>query len=196
MTLTRLSSELILLGEHCYLSCADEGYFAYLYESEKLSSVRQFIFSLKRCNEAAIKQAVECLASAIPPEWAENYTFVSMPRSSGAANGLQVALQRVSLSDYRDLLFQINDTPASHLGWRPSPIQRSEFLVVNEVLAHPQPSVIVIVDDVLTTGAHFRAAKIVVRERWPNVSVIGLFLSRVCYNNRRYDFGRRELWVA
>ena len=36
------------------------------------------------------------------------------------------------------------------------------------------------VDDVLTTGAHYRAAKKVLRMRWPGLNVLGLFIARVC----------------
>ena len=88
---------------------------------------------------------------------------------------------QVPVGDVRDLLVQIRDTPPSHDGWRPTPEQRASLMTLNELVVDPKPTAVVIVDDVLATGSHFRAAKMLVRDRWPNMRVIGLFLARVCF---------------
>jgi hypoxanthine-guanine phosphoribosyltransferase len=37
---------------------------------------------------------------------------------------------------------------------------------------------LVVVDDVLTTGAHFKAMQRILNERFPDVSLIGVFVAR------------------
>lgn len=37
---------------------------------------------------------------------------------------------------------------------------------------------VAVVDDLLTSGAHFRAAKRVLTRRFPGIEVVGLFLAR------------------
>jgi predicted amidophosphoribosyltransferase len=37
---------------------------------------------------------------------------------------------------------------------------------------------IVLTDDVLTTGSHFKGAAMVLQQRYPGVTIVGLFLAR------------------
>jgi hypothetical protein len=41
--------------------------------------------------------------------------------------------------------------------------------------ADPAPDIVVLFDDVLTTGSHFKGIEIVLGERFPGVTVFGLF---------------------
>jgi predicted amidophosphoribosyltransferase len=178
--LYQLNWRLLLLGEHCYLDTGDECYFTDEYECRHRQGIKPQILSLKRGNMSAIPGMAEELALALPPEWAAGYTFVPMPPSSGAASPLRSLIRRLPVRDIRDLLVQVRDTPPSHDGWRPTPEQRVKLMTLNELEVDPEPRAVVIVDDVLATGSHFRAAKMLVRQRWPNMRVIGLFLARVC----------------
>ena len=45
-------------------------------------------------------------------------------------------------------------------------------------MAPPGPGVVAVVDDLLTTGAHFRAAATVLKAAFPDIDVVGLFLAR------------------
>jgi predicted amidophosphoribosyltransferase len=45
-------------------------------------------------------------------------------------------------------------------------------------LTVPPPTDIGLFDDVLTTGAHFRAAHSVLKRAFPNARIIGLFIAR------------------
>jgi len=50
--------------------------------------------------------------------------------------------------------------------------------MVDESLLEPAPRVIAVVDDVLTTGAHFKAAQLLLSSRFPGVAVYGIFVAR------------------
>ena len=49
---------------------------------------------------------------------------------------------------------------------------------INESIAAPEPTQILIVDDVLTTGSHFVAMRSVLGQRYPNAWIGGLFIAR------------------
>lgn len=91
---------------------------------------------------------------------------------------------RLPVRDRRDLVLQDGKTLSSHCGWRLTPQERKGRLVLNELAVDPEPNNVIVVDDVLTTGSHFRAAKAIIRSRWRNLRVIGLFLARVCYQKK------------
>jgi predicted amidophosphoribosyltransferase len=180
MNLRRLNSGLLLVGEHSYLDSSDECYFLTTYECHLEPLNKDSILSLKRGEESAISRAVAELASVIPPEWARHYFFTPMPSSSGSRGVLNEVVNRLSVTTAGNLLIQNCKTPSSHQGWRPTPLQRQSLLQLSYLQAADRPKAVVIVDDVLTTGSHFRAAKAVIRAKWPHIRVIGLFLARVC----------------
>jgi predicted amidophosphoribosyltransferase len=51
------------------------------------------------------------------------------------------------------------------------------------------PDIVVLFDDALTTGSHFTGIEIVLRERFPGVTVFGLFLARAVRppNDKTFD---------
>ena len=61
---------------------------------------------------------------------------------------------------------------------RPGPKDLAALYRIDEWLASPQPVRLMVVDDVLTTGAHFKAAQDVLTRRFPEVPVFGLFVAR------------------
>jgi len=63
-------------------------------------------------------------------------------------------------------------------GHRLSPEERERLLTVDESLVSPTPVQIGVIDDVLTNGSHFVAAKRVLQRRFPGVPVIGIFFAR------------------
>jgi hypothetical protein len=179
-----LTWQTMLTGDHCYLDTTDECYFAGEYGTLDQPAVKSQIIALKQGSEQAIVRIAEQMAGALPPEWGA-YTFVPMPPSSGAVSPLTLMVRQLPARDIRELLTQSQDTPASHCGWRPTPGQRATILALNEREADPEPEAVVIVDDVLATGSHFRSAKMVIRERWPRMRVIGVFLARVSRRRQR-----------
>src|SRR5258708_14517133 len=146
--------------------------------------MKLMIVALERGDESTVAFLDQQLRSLLPPEWVQRYTFVAMPSSTVAAGSLQSLVRRLRAADTRDLLIQTCRTPSSHNGWRPAPQERANLMALNEAQADPKPQVVVIVDDVLTTGCHFRAAKMIVRQRWPQMRVLGVFLARVPHRQK------------
>ena len=83
------------------------------------------------------------------------------------------------LVDIRELIVQTQSTTAAHeaIG-RPGSRQIQAGYEIDEALTTPAPTSIAIVDDVLTTGAHFRAARAVLGARFPTAAIVGLFIAR------------------
>lgn len=83
--------------------------------------------------------------------------------------------------DIRDCLSFSGANVASHVaGSRPTPDQLYQDLTIDPVAANAanQPDVIVILDDMLTTGAHYAAVARKLREHFPNAHMIGMFVAR------------------
>ena len=123
----------------------------------------------------ALKRRAECL------------TFVPMPPSKARGDTLYDdrltqmlnAIRRQPPLDVRELLFQTESTAAAHANdERPGPAEIAARYRVDEELTEPTPGVIAIVDDILTTGAHFRAAATILSSHFPAIDIIGLFVAR------------------
>ena len=67
---------------------------------------------------------------------------------------------------------------AARSGDRLSPDEIEDLYSIDETLTEQTVGKIAIVDDVLTTGGHFRAAKNVLSAKFPNVPIVGLFIAR------------------
>ena len=82
--------------------------------------------------------------------------------------------------DVRDLIRQRHSTDAAHLSFGNRP--KLQDLVANyeidENLADPRPTEILVVDDVLTAGSHFKAVQHHLRSRFPDVPIYGAFIAR------------------
>ena len=71
--------------------------------------------------------------------------------------------------DVRELIIQTKSTDAVHSRQlRPTPSQIQNQYHLDDTLSIPEPAFIALVDDVLTTGAHFRAASTVLTARLSN----------------------------
>ena len=83
-------------------------------------------------------------------------------------------------ADIRELIVQTESTTAAHavVVGRPDPGQIQDRYQIDEALTTPAPTSIAIVDDVLTTGAHFCAASAVLAARFPAAAIVGLFIAR------------------
>lgn len=133
--------------------------------------------------EQALKYGATALGTLIPESWREHGTFVPVPPSKVRSDQehdprLLMTLRAISprLNDIRELVFQTENADAKRKGV--SPADRAQNYSINEDEAAPDPTAIFIVDDVLTTGCHFKAVELVLKERFPAAIVFGLFLAR------------------
>jgi predicted amidophosphoribosyltransferase len=81
--------------------------------------------------------------------------------------------------DVRELVnLTTTHVPAHEAEYRLSPDELYELYEPDEALSEPPPASLVVADDVLTTGAHFKAMKRILNETFPGVPVIGVFVAR------------------
>ncbi len=148
--------------------------------------------------QQAINHAAAALRNFLPRTYAEHSaTFVPIPGSKAAGDSdyddrmlrvLQRALQGWT-ADIRPMLELTDSTPADH--------ETTDRLSYDELLAisrltdssgQPLRQIVVVVDDVLNSGKHFKVAQALISERYPTVEIRGLFLARCVRDNRFADF--------
>lgn len=187
--------------DYRHITEADHCYFVGEYTARKgyaYSDTNQLILNFKksidragqpewRHKEKAIQVVANRFRNAIPPNQIEKFTFVPIPPSMAKGhphydNRMVRMLETIRPEprlDIRELIFQTESTvPAHNQDVRPHPNQIKRFYRFDKNLAEPEPKIFALVDDVLTTGAHFRAAKSILSKFFPRKSVIGLFIAR------------------
>ena len=201
MSLSRslLKIDKLALPDHCYLDENDECYYFGEYTTGrgyKHSPTNQLIMNLKkpmdrqgmrdwRYKGEAINQVAEMMREAIVERIA---TFVPIPPSKAKSDSmyddrisqvLNTAFSHEERYDVRELVMQVSSRqPFHNMQSRQNPEEKARNYKINEVVANPSPSLIAVVDDVLTTGCHFKAIKIILSRRFPGVKIIGLFIAR------------------
>ena len=186
------------LPDHPYLKEDDLCWFLGEYTAQEgfgYSDINQLIINLKKpmsrrgkpewkYKGKAIRTAAAALKNAIPSDWSTSATFVPIPPSQAKSDPmhddrmLQV-LNSMGSIDVRELVHQELSTIPAHITTsRPTPQQLHGLYGINWNSATPLPSRIVIVDDVLTTGAHFKAAQRLLSGEFGNVEVVGVFIAR------------------
>jgi hypothetical protein len=189
----------LIKPDHYHLEAEDECYFIGEYTAGRgfsHSSTNQFIYNLKKSverrgrpdwvwKEKAIQQGAEMLKESINPAFLESATFVPVPPSRIASDPLyddrmtQLLRRLGHNADVRELVIQSEGMHDAHTAaTRPWPNNLYGNYEIDQSLIEPIPSRIAVVDDVLTTGAHFKAMKRILQETFPEVEVIGLFLAR------------------
>lgn len=140
-----------------------------------------------RYKHAAISAAAKAFLAVLNKEAMDQYTFVPIPPSKarndpGYDDRMTQILRQIRPSqrlDVRELIIQETSTVASHVSAvRQSPDQIEALYRLDQELVPPNPRAFVVVDDMLTTGAHFKAAKSVLAQRFPGKAIFGLFVAR------------------
>lgn len=93
--------------------------------------------------------------------------------------------------DIRDCLSHSGNLPASHgTDDRPTPDALYADLAIDMQIIRPQqqPGGILLFDDMLTTGAHFVAARRRLHDVFPGIGVAGVFIARRCLPNPFNNF--------
>lgn len=144
--------------------------------------------------KAATKQIAHEFMQITPDQVYQNFTFVPVPPSKPINHPeyddrliqvlKQVQKEKNNL-DFRMLITQQQPTSAAHsmpLGQRLNIQQLYELYAFND-LGFSAPKKIVIFDDVLTKGTHFKAMQKIINQHYPQVPTIGLFIALSIYAN-------------
>jgi len=203
--------------EYCFLSPDDDCYFFGDFYSRKgwgCGDTNQLITNYKRTPEEirfsanakqlqyykkkAISEVADALRGAISPQTVENATFVPIPTSRvrghpDYCDRLERTL-RLAFCDSLDLRFilrQIVSTKADHRsgGARSSYDTLLQITDVDpETLVHPVRKRIILFDDVLTSGKHYKVARTKIGEVVPGHPLIAVFVARAIHSNPYDDF--------
>jgi hypothetical protein len=198
------------VAEHFSLAASDVCYYVWEYTAGQrydFSPTNQLIFNLKvkpsqiiktpargQHKQRAMSHSATALRSLIQRTWVEQQgTFVPMPASKILGHqDYDDRIHRVSSAafngfnaDIRPLLEQTQSTAADHeSNERLSYTALRGLIRINEAyaIAAPRP-IIAVVDDVLTSGKHFKVAKELLSLRYPGIPVIGIFVARCVHSN-------------
>jgi hypothetical protein len=183
---------------HSYLRAEDDCYYLIEYTARKAfghSSANSFIKnfkkkpSLKGTNQwrhklTAIREATEALSRELPPSWLRKSTFVPIPPSKSREHPeyddrVTAVLMKLGGADVRELVYQVESMEETHgLADRHSIDDLVDNYRIDEDHTDPEPTHIVIVDDMMTAGVHYRAMHRILKERFPHVPLSGVFLAR------------------
>ncbi len=195
--LTKLDA--LYLHHHWWLTQEDECYYGGEYTAGKgfsHSVTNQHILNLKKgverrhlpdwyYKERAIEEAAANLRASIRPEFIAQATFVPIPPSRAADDPLyddrmtRVLRQLGPDVNVRELVRQTQTTEGAHVALeRPSPTELYGIYEIDQAQVDPVPTIIAVVDDVLTAGAHFKAMQRILKETYPDARVVGFFIAR------------------
>lgn len=187
--------------DHFYLSATDDCYFLGEYTARKgyaFSPANNLILNFKKAmdkrgtsqwpwKERAIQHAAAAFRAAINNEFLNVATLVPIPPSKAKTDPLYDdrmtrmlrAIRPQPPVDIRELIVQAASSDAVHdLPVRPRPDEILARYQIEPAFRLPVPGAIAICDDVLTTGAHYRAAQTIIQHAFPGVRTIGLFIAR------------------
>jgi hypothetical protein len=183
--------------DHYYLTEGDECYFLYEYTAGagwRGGDTNQLIHNRKKkrgdrgypYKATAITKCARDLSATVNETWLSSATLIPVPPSKIKTNPghddriVQVCqnIRKLNQPDVRELIEQIRSTEPFHEGQRLKPQELRDNYRFSESLFENLPQSVGVVDDLLTTGAHFRAVKDMILERVPNCRVVGFFVAR------------------
>lgn len=157
-----------------------------------LSSANQLLCNLKiplsqqnrRVHkDRAIETAARLIVGGLTPEVRANYVLVPVPPSKPPGDPefddrMRRVCQAASPERTYDVLStQVRRIAAHETTDRPTPDQLMENIAVDHRLLGILPGPVLLVDDMITTGASFRACKLLLQAIRP-IEVYGLFITR------------------
>ena len=185
--------------DHSFLAPEDECFYLGDYTARKgfaHSATNNLIINLKKPMDRrgtaqwpykarAIEQAADALKNALSGTPLQSITFVPIPPSKAKSDAayddrmLQVLNRLGQGLDVREMVNLPTSMAAAHdSSERPRPDELAARYELVESACSPEPTMIILCDDVLTTGCHFRAMHRVLRARFPLVRICGIFLAR------------------
>ena len=208
-----LKIDALTLPDHHYLDQQDTCYYAGEYtagEGHAYSETNQLILNFKKSvdkrgtpqwqyKDRAIQQAANIFRAAIKADAV--ITFIPIPPSKAKDDPLYddrtlrllQAMCAGRHTDIRELVVQRQSLKPTHLAARrPTPVELVTNYHLDESLADPIPETIFVVDDMLTTGCHYKAIKQILLQRFPGANVVGLFIARRAPKSVDPDFDINE----
>lgn len=190
-----------MLDDHYYLNGDDYCNFIGEYTARKgysYSDTNQLIANFKkspklrgtpqwRYKQQAINQVGRSLATCLT-HWADEITLVPIPPSkcktdaeydNRMTRALNICKHHIPDIEYRELILQTVSTDAAHLtDERPIPEELIRIYDCDLNLLEGVREKVIIVDDMLTTGCHFKAMQTILRKHLPNNIIAGVFVAR------------------
>ena len=187
--------------DHYYLSEEDACYFLGEYTARggySYSDTNSLILNFKkdmdrrgspewRYKRQAILEIAATFSEALGEGLLHSMTFVPVPPSQPKGDPmhddrLTRMLQAMNPSvdvDIRELVLQTVSSPkSSRTEDRLPPEERQKLYRLDDSLIEPAPNSIAVVDDLLTTGSHFKAMQAVLTQCFPSIPISGLFIAR------------------
>lgn len=188
---------------HYYLTPEDQCYFLYEFTARKgygYSPGNQFIFNFKKSptkrSEAQYQYKLQAIQKAIRLYQGifdqvvgvyKDCTFAPIPPSKIASHPeyddrmwqvVKGACEGKG-ADAREFIKQIQSYDAAHLaGDTKARIKPTALQALYKLDQLPPKSTVLLFDDVLSAGCHYRAAKSAILSQYPDTQVVGLFLAR------------------
>jgi hypothetical protein len=199
----------VTITDHHHLRAQDECFYIWDYETSQkppYSPANQFIYNQRikptelgriHYKQQAIQHGARALCSLVSRRAAEiQCTIVPMPGSKIAGHPdyddrLSQMLTQAFVglkADIQPLLQASASTHADHLRGQRTTLSE---LLENTVLLPCQKPVrptIIVLDDVLTSGKHFRVASDLLNAEYPQARIVGLFLARRYFSAQSLGF--------
>lgn len=199
-----------LLPSYFYLEDDDYCLFYFVYtakENFRFSDTNSLIWNFKKSLEKkttnprewphkgrAISEIGGHLKKFIDFGIDESFTFVPIPPSKIKTDpeyddrmnqSLKIACNGRFSATFKEAIITVKNRSASHASdnTRLTPDELLEYLKYNDEV-EIDTEIIVIVDDVITTGSQFKACQKILREKYPEKTIWGLFIARTEHNNR------------
>ncbi|MGZ3839106.1 MAG: hypothetical protein ACXVKI_08550 [Flavisolibacter sp.] len=191
-----------LKQDHFYLNEDDECFYFMEYYPKVFDSVKSTIMNFKKKMDQkgkagwgykakAIKDIADIFIQSVPP-FTKPVILVPIPPSKKKDDLLYddriiQLLSKFCASrtncEMREIISLEESLVASHdVGLRPSPDELIANFKVDFSLCKDNGATIFLVDDVLTTGSHFKACKTILQQFFPKSRIAGLFIARRAIN--------------
>jgi predicted amidophosphoribosyltransferase len=196
----------LTINDHSYIESTDSCIYFGEYTAREgfaFSNSNQLIFNLKKCvsrrgtaeyqyKNSAITTVSNDLSRCLNSDSLENVTFIPIPPSKAKTDPLydnrltlilEALVRQEPNADCKEFVVQTETTRSSHGSDNRLSIEELVALYeVDETLTSSVRDTIIIFDDMLTTGTHFKAMQQVIENRFPDKKIIGLFICRRAAN--------------
>lgn len=95
----------------------------------------------------------------------------------------------LSTADVQHLIINNVDIEPTHNdAAKPSPNELIQNYSINADASYRPRQTVILIDDMLTTGTHFKACQKLILQTYPDAQVVGIFISRRVYSDPFTDF--------